>query len=121
MEERVAFLNSNDSITKNKEDFLREALFTSVGQSKQDVPSVRPFVRSFVRIFGDFCEADMKPVIDRPEPTRVATQLSRLGVPRAGYLCYEFHFGTVGKSSGSSFIFWSQNFSTPSELGATAR
>jgi hypothetical protein len=40
----------------------------------------------------------MKPVIDRPEPTRVTTELLRLGVWRAWYWCDEFHFGTVGKS-----------------------
>ena len=36
----------------NPFEFLREALFTSVGKSKPDVPSVRPSVRPFVRSFG---------------------------------------------------------------------
>ena len=45
-----------------------------------------------------YLQLNMKPVIDRPEPTRVATVLLRLWVWRAWYLCYEFNFGTVGKS-----------------------
>ena len=56
--------NNVVSIYKKRE-LLREALFTFVGKSKTDVPSVRKFVRSKVRAFqradfDDFYQKNMR-------------------------------------------------------------
>ena len=77
--------------------FLREALFTSVGKSKSDVPSVRPSVRKIIT----FCEADIGGVV-RCLTTVGFWKPDFLEVEKKWSLCTYIH----GKCSQLWIHFW---------------